>query len=399
MAGYPRRLGLRLAVPGLVLGAACDPPPARPAVATASPTATASPSAPVAVPSTASPLPKPAPSVAPPAEPVACRAPSRAAHGKVDLHDDASLEKCGDASVGARRPKHACGAGPDAPLPLERLEATVPPLDAKTAAHVRRIVAEGKARGRKADVFGVVGDSMSVSGAFLQPLAQPKLTTVAPSLLPLISADGQTMIARYRGVDAVTISGIPHDSFVAPRAARSGARAPWALRGGSQSPLRRMVRMLSPSVAFVLYGGNDAAFYTTDAATLIGIFTRDLGRVVDALEEEGVVPVLHTLARHGNAPGVADCGEPTGTNDWKLMIRTNALSRAVIEMACERALPLIDLRDALDTADAAGLSGDATHPSVHTDGSGRLDAAGLRCGQNLRNYLTLRMLARLQPLL
>jgi len=157
--------------------------------------------------------------------------------------------------------------------------------------------------------------------------------------------------------------------------------------------------MLSPSVAFVLYGGNDAAYYSTDAATLIRMFKSDLGRVVDALEEEGVVPVLHTLARHGDAPGVDDCGEPTGSNDWKLMIRTNALSRAIIEMACKRALPLIDLRDALDTADAAGLSGDATHPSVHADGSGRLDAAGLRCGQNLRNFLTLRMLARLQPLL
>lgn len=331
--------------------------------------------------------------------PVACRAPSGNAKSELDVHDDASLEKCGDASVGARRPKHKCGAGPPAPLPLARLAATVPKLDPQTEAHVRRIVSEGKKRGRKPNVFGVVGDSMSVSGAYLQALARAKSTSLSPELAPLITVDGETMIERYRGVQAITIEGIPHDSFVAPRAAKSGARAPWALRGGTQSPLRRMVRLLSPSVAFVLYGGNDAAYYSTDATTLIRMFKGDLGRVIDALEEEGVVPILHTLARHGNAPGVDDCGEPTGTNDWKLMVRTNALSLAIIEMACERALPLIDLRDALDTADAAGLSGDATHPSVHVDGSGRLDAAGLRCGQNLRNFLTLRMLAHLQPLL
>jgi len=334
-----------------------------------------------------------------PPQPVACRAPSRNADGPLDLREDAALERCGDPSVGARRRKTPCGGGPERPLPLERLSAAVPALDPETRTHVAKIVAEGKRRGRKARVFGVVGDSMSVSGAFLRALARPELTRLAPDLAPLITVGGETMLERYRGAEAVTIHGIPHDSFVAPRAARSGARAPWALRGGTQSPLRRMVRMLSPTVAFVLYGGNDAAYYTTDGADLIGRFKSDLGRVIDALEEEGVVPVLHTLARHGNAPGVDDCGAPTSSNDWKLMVRTNALSIAVIEMACERALPLIDLRDALDTADAAGLGGDATHPSVHADGSGRLDAAGLKCGHNLRNFLTLGMLARLQPLL
>ena len=78
-------------------------------------------------------------------------------------------------------------------------------------------------------------------------------------------------------------------------------------------------------------------------------------------------------------------------------MHTNALSAVVAEVACERKLPLIDVRHAFDAADLRGLSADGIHPSTHRDGGGALDLASLRCGYNLRNYLTLRMLGRLGP--
>ncbi|MEM9873874.1 MAG: SGNH/GDSL hydrolase family protein [Myxococcota bacterium] len=403
MVRHPGRRHFVALILVAALGEGCDAPPAPPAARPEAPRSPPLSRASSTATPTATPPPITTASAAPPEVPpvAACTAPSRSASGLLDVRDDAALKRCGDPAVGARRPARPCGAGDPTSIPRKRLEAAVPALDPKTRAHVARIVAEGRAQGRRADVFGVVGDSMSISGAYLSALAREETTTLAPELEATFTVGDVSMLARFRGVAAITRRGVAQDSFVAWRAARSGARVPWALRGGRDAPLRRMVRWLSPAVAFVLFGGNDAAFYATDTETLVARFKEDLGHVVDALETAGVVPVLHTLARHGDAPGVPQCGigEDGRPSDWRLMVRTNALSVAVVELACTRALPLIDLRDAFDTADAAGLSSDATHPSVHRDGSGRLDAAGLRCGQNLRNYLTLRMLARLWPLL
>src|SRR5690606_37897299 len=181
-------------------------------------------------------------------------------------------------------------------------------------------------------------------------------------------------------------------------AAKVGARASWALDGGKHSPLLRMVDQLSPAIAFVLYGGNDAAYRVAPIAELERAFQADLEALIDALEAQGVVPVLHTLARHGDAPGVDDCAGPSQLSDWRIAVVTNALSAVAARVACERKLPLLDLRWAFAAADLRGLSADGIHPSTHRDGGGALDGHSLRCGYNLRNYLTLRLLRILDPL-
>jgi hypothetical protein len=59
-------------------------------------------------------------------------------------------------------------------------------------------------------------------------------------------------------------------------------------------------------------------------------------------------------------------------------------------------LPLIDLRHALDAIYHQGLSADGVHPSVHPRGGAILTDEGLRCGYNVRNYVTLRMLKHIR---
>jgi hypothetical protein len=324
----------------------------------------------------------------------ACSAPSLTIRGAIDARDDAAARRCESASVGAASLASRCGELDTPPIDLDAIDEAVLRFDEATEAHVRGIVAQGRALGRRAEVFGLVGDSMTVSGSFLQPLSHPERTLLAPAVERRIGG----VIERYRGSEVVRVQGMWRDSFRAPRAAKVGARATWPLVGGAQSPLVRMVDEISPTTAFVLYGGNDAAYRVAPIAEIERGFRADLEAVVDALEERGVVPVLHTLARHGDAPGVDDCGGPSELSDWRIAVHTNALSAVVAQVACERRLPLIDLRWALDAADLRGLSADGIHPSTHKNGGGALDERTLRCGYNLRNYLTLRMLGALEPL-
>jgi hypothetical protein len=345
----------------------------------------------------------PRPTVAPPPGPArplepSCGAPSLAARGPLDARDDAALGRCASPKTGSRRYARRCGQDPpSAPFDRARLDRAVIALDAATRAHVAQIAALGRERGRRPEVFGLVGDSMTVSGAFLR-----RPTTVAPEVAaalatPIAGRPGATIIDYFAGVQATRVQGGWRDSFGAPRAAKVGARAGWAHAGGAGSPLMQMVAQLSPASAVVLFGGNDAAYYPARTlAELEERFARDLEKIIDALLAEGVIPILNTLARHGDAPGFDDCAAGGELGNWRIAVQTNALSAKVIEIACRRRLPLIDVRDALDAADGMGLGPDAVHPSAYEAGAGVLDAAALRCGYNVRSYVTLRMLKQLK---
>lgn len=362
----------------------CDDPAAAQTVPSPAPSAALPPAA---APSFLGP---PVPAPAPP--PAACRAPSKRLRSRLDARTDDALLPC----ERLERPRaKGCGEGPGQVI-LDRLDEAVMAIDPRTRAHVERIVARGRALQRRPDAFGLVGDSMTVSGAFF-PFDDPDPPTIASDVAKRLRIDEGSILDVFRGAEVVRVRGMWRDSFGAPRAARIGAPAPWALKGGEHGPLGRMVRTLSPATAFVLYGGNDAAARQLSIETMRADFRRDLEAIVDQLEAEGVVPILHTLARHADAPGIRNCGMPGEHHDWRITVATNAMSAAAIDVACDRALPLIDLRWAMDAADQAGLSADGIHPSFYEGGAGTLDRHALRCGYNVRNYVSLRMLAALWP--
>ena len=86
----------------------------------------------------------------------------------------------------------------------------------------------------------------------------------------------------------------------------------------------------------------------------------------------------------------------TAVSNHRIAVQLDALDGAVRDLACERAVPVVDLRLALDALPHAGLGPDGVHPVGHRDGAGRLDEASLACGMNARNYVTLRALATLR---
>jgi lysophospholipase L1-like esterase len=331
-----------------------------------------------------------------PAEPV-CRAPSLDAEGPLDRRDEAALENCQSPATGPGKAAKLCGQRERDPrVDLEALEEAVLPFDRATREHLREIAKRGRELGRKPRVFGLVGDSMTVSGAFMRPLTDPKQTRLSPQIEATLWSDVAkgSIIEWYRGEEVERFSGRFRDSFTATRAAKVGARTLWAAEGGAMSPIGNMVKRLSPAVAIVLFGGNDAAYRIGPLDQLADRFEADLGRVIDQLEEAGVIPVLNTIARHGDSPGYRNCGSERQMSDWRMAVQTNVLSARAAEMACKRHLPLLDVRHAMDSAVNMGVGNDGVHPSYFARGPGVMDAQGLRCGYNVRNYVTMRMLAQ-----
>jgi lysophospholipase L1-like esterase len=283
------------------------------------------------------------------------------------------------------------------------LDEAVLAFDEATTAHVVSIARRGRELKRHARAFGLVGDSIT-EGAFffdafgvrsqfsyaLSPEVEQALRT------PVLGDPARTIVDYYRGVRVETLAGgFIRDSFRATRAAKSGARSVWAIPDGRPSPLVRMVDTISPAVAIVMFGTNDAAYGMGDPAPIARAFEERMRRIVDALEQRGVIPVLTTIPRHMVGPGRAMC-DPDALSNWRLVVQTNAVNAVVAKIACERGLPLIDYRHALDALVNRGVGWDGVHPTAFTEGAGKLTSDGLECGFNVRNYVTLRMLKQIK---
>lgn len=338
----------------------------------------------------------------------ACLAPSVVSmHGADDARDLGALAACGPGDAwskladeqGASQRCQAAGR----PIDLTRVLQAAVPLDAASVAHVRSVFRSGRAQGRRADAFGLVGDSMTVATSFLTPFAPGRPPVVSPPeverALTLASprAGGRNVVDFFRA--ALPQDGrLATDPFTAPRAAKVGVRATWPLtpRGWKQgTPIDAMVAAVSPAYAVVLYGANDALWRTDSVDLLVKGFDAALTAVVDALEARGIVPILTTIPKHMRERGWPDCAAtPTSGGNERFAIQATVLSDTVADLACRRHLPLIDLRWALDPLIDHGVGPDGIHLSVHPSGGGVLDGPGLECGVNVRNLVTLRELAR-----
>jgi len=295
-----------------------------------------------------------------------------------------------------------------APPDLAALMAAAPPLDLAVAARVRAIFADGAKKRSRANVFALVGDSMTLEPQFLTPFgAGAQLPVIVPdavrdALRIMNGAPGETVIDVFRGVHAYGAL----DAFRAPRAARTGARVTWALEPDAathETPIDAIVRQLSPAYAVILFGTNDADFLIEPLDRLATRFASALRALVLALEARGVVPILNTVPKHMRDPSLPDCSaHPGDRSNARLMIQATIASDVAAEVARERHLPLIDLRAALDPLLNHGISTDGVHPVFYPKraitrgeggGGGVLDEHGLACGVNARSFITLRMLA------
>jgi hypothetical protein len=277
---------------------------------------------------------------------------------------------------------------------VARMIASALPLDPATTAHVRGIFAAGRAKGRRADVFALLGDSITIDHSFLRPFGVASIdqrVVLSPEVRDALRIDAdRTVVDLFRGVAIGDAGRGSYDSF----RAKIGARARWALTYSTTlhaTPIEDIVATLSPAYAVVMYGTNDAQWFTADQ---IGKdFGVELRSIVDQLEARGVVPILTTIPKHLRDKRFADCPVAGSTSsNWRYAIQTNMANAVIAAVACERQLPLIDYRYALEPLLAHGVGPDGVHPSLYYKGGGVLDESGLQCGFNVRNFVTLRML-------
>ena len=346
--------------------------------------------------------PPPAPSVCAPSASVF--APSLAMDGALDQRSSAALARCLSLRSGQEKLALECGQHDPPPIDLERIQASAVALDVETIAHVVRVARRGKLLERNPHVFGIVGDSVSVSADFLWAFGHDakSAATVDPPvdhLLLLESGEsgesGESVVDWFRGAEAERVAGVPVDSFRAWRAARVGARASWATEGGEASPVAELVSRLDPAIAIVTYGANDAAYSASPPEDLAREFEKNLVAIIDALEAKGVVVIVSNEMRHADQPGVKACPrDDPRANDWHISIAQNATSARAAEVAARWHLPFVDVRYALETATNHGLGPDGVHPNVFHLGGGQLTREGLDCGHNRRNAVTLLELRR-----
>jgi hypothetical protein len=328
---------------------------------------------------------------APPAN--ACAAPSLAGARAADARTADALARCAFERSGHDAIGDSCGGVPH-DVPLARLDAAVLAFDDATLAKLRDTHARGLARGRNPRAFGLVGDSITASPKFLSPFGHQ-----APALPANVSehlrAGAGTIVDWFRG--APVHAGL--DSFLAPRAAKVGAPSSWALPQNialQASPVGDLIATVSPAIVLLLYGSNDAAVRFVTIDELRRRFRARMERILDLLDAEGIIAVLHTVPRHMHDEARPDCGdEPGQVSNWRLAVQTSAVSAVAADLACERHLPLIDLRHGFDALLNHGVGPDGVHPNAHPEGAALLTPEGRRCGYNARNYLALRMLRQL----
>ncbi len=239
-------------------------------------------------------------------------------------------------------------------------------LSPEVEAHIREVAR--RVPGRRTDVFVKIGDSATVSRAFMRCFAEDD---------ELVLEGRDELRPAIERIRRARVAG--RSSFTRESRAAVVGRSVHQLMRGSPSPVVREVRELSPRFALVMFGGNDIEIGRLD------LYGTQMLALVDLLLQRGVIPILSTIPPRGDDP-VSNREVP----------RYDAVVEAI---AAARRVPIIDLNRAMASLPRQGLARDGVHPNAPVvDGRARacdFSAHGLEYGMNVRNLLTMRTLARL----
>lgn len=244
------------------------------------------------------------------------------------------------------------------------------------ADHVLAIYQEGLRRGNNPRVFSKVGDCMTATPDFLEPIGKGDYELGAYTSLKKVIDVFAGVPAR--GKDA------EYDSFTNPGlAATSGFNAAGVLDAmwadpkwcsADESPLTCEYRVSRPGIALIMFGTNDIKSIKPDE------FDYYLRRVVVQTANAGIIPVLSTFPMQ---PGLTD--------------KSILYNQITAKIASDYDLPLINLWLALEPLPHQGVDPEnTTHMTKAASGhSASFVEADLQAGYNVRNLVTLQTLEAL----
>ncbi|GAB4524532.1 MAG: hypothetical protein OHK0046_39370 [Anaerolineae bacterium] len=252
--------------------------------------------------------------------------------------------------------------------PVVAAPSGVVPTISRTA---RRIFVRGQELGNHADVFSKVGDSITASDLFLDPIGTGGLQLHEYAYLqPVVDYFSQTPLRD-------------HFSFAnTSLAARSGWTAADLLNPGraaaglcmrDETPLACEYRVNMPSVALIMIGTNDASTVRSE------VYEANVRRILEITIERGIIPVISTLPDQPN------------TRNADRVLEFNGIIR---RLAGEYDIPLWDYWQALQPLPNQGMSSDNIHPSYDfaTQATAIFTGDSLRYGYNMRNLTALMVL-------
>jgi hypothetical protein len=235
----------------------------------------------------------------------------------------------------------------------------IPPVDPS----MRGVYQRGLERRRYTHVITKIGDSVSADPLYLGPMSRPG-ANLGPydylrESLDFFGASTQVgSVAARLGMNSYAVF--------------DPAWANGELCETGESPLICELRRKRPSVALIMFGGNDVRHMDdTD-------YNTQIRRLVDETLAEGVIPVLSTFSADPNMPY------------WAQSV---AFNTRLIEIADAYNIPIINLWLASRPINAFGLEGDGIHMKHWGTDTFRVDATfPAYSGAALRNLLALRML-------
>lgn len=226
---------------------------------------------------------------------------------------------------------------------------------------------------RNPAVFIKVGDSHTVSKNLMYCFAGP---TQPGYKLDLAGHDALLpSIQHFRKGDAAGTT--PFDR--ASVAAVVGKTASWAITG-SPSPVSQEISATNPRFALVSYGTNDMQMGVTFESALWP-FYENLSKLLDQLEQGGVVPIVAGLLPRGDSASAALWAEVY-----------DHVTRAVAE---GRQVPYFSVYQATKGLPKQGLASDNLHGNVYLSPGAQpclFTSAGLDFNYNVRNLRSLEQL-------
>lgn len=268
-------------------------------------------------------------------------------------------------SDGAQSPP---SGGSNAAPPSTTLPGSVVPQISQTS---RRIFQRGQSLGNSRDVFSKVGDSITASNLFLDPIGNGAYNLYDYEYLrPVISFFSRTSLRdhfSFANTSLAARGGWTTFDVLDPRRSVAG------LCNTDESPLVCEYRVNRPAVALIMLGTNDAAIVTSAE------FRDNMSRIVQTSIDMGVIPVISTIP---DQPNTAQAGRVREFND---IIR---------EIARTYDVPLWDYWLALQGLPNLGVSSDNIHPSYDfaTSATAYFSPTDLRYGYNVRNLTALMVL-------
>jgi GDSL-like lipase/acylhydrolase family protein len=277
----------------------------------------------------------------------------------------------------------------------------VPRLDARTEKQLRITLRRGKARGNRPDVLAKVGDSITQSAAFLEPLGCGQWRLGAHralrSTIRLFSARRLPGHSRECG----SVNSFSRDSAAALLQRTSS----WAIGPGdtedpactpAESPFACEIRLTHPAYAVILLGTNDVTIGNLLGGDPVPDYLANMRTLIRTSWQLGVVPILNTV--------------PPRTDTAQNEETTERLNGGLVALAGSLHVPVINLWRGISRLPGLGL-----WDTVHLNVSGwprcasacdpnqcapncfaaNFNRAGLRYGSDTRNLITLLTLRRL----